>query len=875
MSGNRVQKLLFSEYSEFEDMVLIESPFAQTTKDGTGIRQVHLGLTPSKLVLATDVLPPVEYVNFTYSPGIDPEIETFELIAIYPVECVSLSVYRTKKTQALKARFCNNRVLYFELGGFEKRAMFWNLWCERVRFLCPSESGSSRSETSVGTSSTGSTLYLLDQKFVAVNGIKQLWCKFGPDSNCDTIPLNQTINTQVRMRSKWTDRHLYLGKHFEGCDVQPVLTPPVVEDFIKTPNSSKVITNRKYPEIVTYMEQNDLNVGDSVHVNRFGYGIKEGCHTGLFLTVDDYVVPRRYSHLLPEPSSTTSISNIINYEQLAETAILTWEFYKVTDPDKYKVKHRRRYGLATKPLFWYGFEQWDVSKGAKFSLQLKRAVSEIVLSSTPKKWKLTPTLPRRQLMASLSQEDICMKNTSGNNYNMKAPKVPVILFWTPGYRYRPRSTREQYEERLNHLKKISDYLESFPKRKRRKRSKKFFRKFYHSQNKAVEDDTDEGASDEPFCKKSRKKKHSFIYNMFNSKIGEITDLERTRKPKESPQQCFKRILSMDRNLTAWDFDSTNLAEQLTMIDRDLFLKIQPSELEILLWQQTSVNAPNISAILAFSQRISCLLTSEVLKNNTEKSRARLVARFINVANKCHRIANFQSCRTVLCGLQSPAIYRLKKTWAYIRKKHASKYQHFESLCRFYRDPRLATYQKTFFILSQNTPFLPCIGDVLSRLLGKVPEYITSSSGHNLSRVPSIETTKSYKTKSTELVENMFRCPTIFNKLLRVFGPTVTIPTSTKVRTRKRSPQHKRTAKFKSLYEYYKQFDDHEYCRLHNLEASKVFLEKCQLGAMNYNFGINELTKNYLLKARYREDRENFYNSFSVESPRNFYESNQK
>lgn len=56
-----------------------------------------------------------------------------------------------------------------------------------------------------------------------------------------------------------------------------------------------------------------------------------------------------------------------------------------------------------------------------------------------------------------------------------------------------------------------------------------------------------------------------------------------------------------------------------------------------------------------------------------QTRARLLARFINVADKCYRISNFQSCRTVLSGLQSPAIYRLRRTWAYVRKKHASKY----------------------------------------------------------------------------------------------------------------------------------------------------------------------------------------------------------
>lgn len=44
MSINRIQKLLFSEYCDFEDMVLVESPFAQTNREGKGIRQVHLGI---------------------------------------------------------------------------------------------------------------------------------------------------------------------------------------------------------------------------------------------------------------------------------------------------------------------------------------------------------------------------------------------------------------------------------------------------------------------------------------------------------------------------------------------------------------------------------------------------------------------------------------------------------------------------------------------------------------------------------------------------------------------------------------------------------------------------------------------------------------
>lgn len=72
-------------------------------------------------MLATDVLPKATESLMLYLPGVDPDVETFELVAVYPIECVNLSIFHRKKRQSLKARFSNNKVLYFELGGFEKR----------------------------------------------------------------------------------------------------------------------------------------------------------------------------------------------------------------------------------------------------------------------------------------------------------------------------------------------------------------------------------------------------------------------------------------------------------------------------------------------------------------------------------------------------------------------------------------------------------------------------------------------------------------------------------------------------------------------------------------------------------------------------------
>lgn len=60
--------------------------------------------------------------------------------------------------------------------------MFWNLWCERVRFFCPEDGGSSVSETSVATTTSASTLKVIStNKNLDENGKPQMWCKFGND----------------------------------------------------------------------------------------------------------------------------------------------------------------------------------------------------------------------------------------------------------------------------------------------------------------------------------------------------------------------------------------------------------------------------------------------------------------------------------------------------------------------------------------------------------------------------------------------------------------------------------------------------------------------------------------------------------------------
>lgn len=78
------------------------------------------------------------------------------------------------------------------------------------------------------------------------------------------------------------------------------------------------------------------------------------------------------------------------------------------------------------------------------------------------------------------------------------------------------------------------------------------------------------------------------------------------------------------------------------------------------------------------------------------------------------------------------------------------------------------------------------------------------------------------------------------------------------------------SKFKHIHKCYKPSDIFDDNRVQRLNESIELLEKFQRAAMNYVLNINELAREYLLKGRYREDKENFFQSCRVESSHSMY-----
>ncbi|XP_069557246.1 ral guanine nucleotide dissociation stimulator-like 1 [Brachyistius frenatus] len=132
-----------------------------------------------------------------------------------------------------------------------------------------------------------------------------------------------------------------------------------------------------------------------------------------------------------------------------------------------------------------------------------------------------------------------------------------------------------------------------------------------------------------------------------------------------------------------DFSAATIAQQLTRMDSALFVKVVPYQCLGCVWSQRDKKenmSPTIRATIGqfnavTNQVIMSLLcqpsdsspTSSCLPPTSPAQRARIIEKWIKVAQDCRRLKNFSSLRAILSALQSNAVYRLRKTWAAVSR----------------------------------------------------------------------------------------------------------------------------------------------------------------------------------------------------------------
>ncbi|XP_058146126.1 ral guanine nucleotide dissociation stimulator-like 3 isoform X2 [Dasypus novemcinctus] len=130
-----------------------------------------------------------------------------------------------------------------------------------------------------------------------------------------------------------------------------------------------------------------------------------------------------------------------------------------------------------------------------------------------------------------------------------------------------------------------------------------------------------------------------------------------------------------------DFHADEVAEQLTLLDVELFSRVRPCECLGAVWSQrdrpgAASSAPTVRATVAQFNRVTGCVLGSVLgaPGLAAPQRAQRLEKWIRIAQHCRELRNFSSLRAILSTLQSNPIYRLKRSWGAVSRELLSTFR---------------------------------------------------------------------------------------------------------------------------------------------------------------------------------------------------------
>lgn len=120
-------------------------------------------------------------------------------------------------------------------------------------------------------------------------------------------------------------------------------------------------------------------------------------------------------------------------------------------------------------------------------------------------------------------------------------------------------------------------------------------------------------------------------------------------------------------------DPEDFATQLTILDREVFLRIAAKELTSCGWNKKykMTVAPNVVAFTRRFNYVSLWTVREVISGRTPKQRAELVGHFVQTARRLADLGNLHGACAIVSALQSAPVFRLGDTWGRVSRKERS------------------------------------------------------------------------------------------------------------------------------------------------------------------------------------------------------------
>lgn len=187
-------------------------------------------------------------------------------------------------------------------------------------------------------------------------------------------------------------------------------------------------------------------------------------------------------------------------------------------------------------------------------------------------------------------------------------------------------------------------------------------------------------------------------------------------PRWAPAQA--RAQSTPGPIWLQDVPEEHAAFQLTWMDAELFRRLVPHHCLGAMWRRRGGSARDWAATVhntatatvrqfnAVSRRVTSTVLWEGWRGDAA-SRARIVAKWIGIAQELRFLKNFSSLKAIIAALQSNDIYRLSRVWALV---DPDRVQAFLELARIFSSEEHQMSCKELMLKEGTAKFADTVGD---------------------------------------------------------------------------------------------------------------------------------------------------------------------
>jgi hypothetical protein len=203
-----------------------------------------------------------------------------------------------------------------------------------------------------------------------------------------------------------------------------------------------------------------------------------------------------------------------------------------------------------------------------------------------------------------------------------------------------------------------------------------------------------------------------VQHSIPTSLTTVVPVATTPPPPKSLGKKFKDY----RKVSFMRVHPIEIARQMTLIEAEMFRSICPPELVGGSWKKKNrvELSPNVVRMIDWFNRITAWIQTEVVMTPNLRERALVLGRFIQVAEHCKAIGNFNTAMEVLSALNTVCVKRLNKTWRSLTRKEELSFAELEDV--FSNVNNYVNYRRLIHDAASREGVLPYIGVVLQDLL---------------------------------------------------------------------------------------------------------------------------------------------------------------